>query len=43
MPSLIKLGMESSLVIEIKIALADIGYFVGLTPVENSQFNLDKS
>ena len=43
MPSLIKLDMESSLVIELKIALADTGYFVGLTPVENSQFNLGKS
>jgi len=35
--------MESSLVIELKIALADTGYFVGLTPARNSQFNLDKS
>ena len=35
--------MESSLVIELKIALADTGYFVGLTPVENSQINLGKS
>ena len=43
MPSLIKLDMESSLVIELKIALADTGYFVGLTSVENSQFNLGKS
>ena len=43
MHSLIKLDMESSLVIELKIALADTGYFVGLTPVGNSQFNLDKS
>ena len=39
MPSLIKLDMESSLVIELKIALADTGYFVGLTPAENSQFS----
>jgi len=43
MPSLIKLDMESSLVIELKIALVDIGYFVGLTPAGNSQFNLGKS
>ena len=35
--------MESSLVIELKIALVDIGYFAGLTPVGNSQFNLGKS
>ena len=42
MPSLIKLDMESSLVIELKIALADTGYFVGLTPIGNSQFNLGK-
>jgi hypothetical protein len=35
--------MESSLVIELKIALADTEYFVGLTSVGNSQFNLDKS
>ena len=35
--------MESSLVIELKIALADTRYFIGLTPVENSQFNLGKS
>ena len=31
------------MVIKLKIALADTGYFVGLTPVENSQFNLGKS
>ena len=43
MSSLIKLDMESSLVIELKIALANTGYFVGLTPVGNSQFNLGKS
>ena len=35
--------MESSLVIELKIALVDIGYFAGLTPAGNSQFNLGKS
>ena len=34
--------MESSLIIELKIALADTWYFVGLTPVGNSQFNLGK-
>ena len=43
MSSLIKLDMESSLVIELKIALVDTGYFVGLTSVGNSQFNLGKS
>ena len=43
MPSLIKLDMESSLVIELKIILVDTGYFVGLTPAGNSQFNLGKS
>ena len=35
--------MESSLVIKLKIALEDTGYFIRLTPVENSQFNLGKS
>ena len=35
--------MESSLVIELKIALADTGYFVGLTSAGNSQFNLGRS
>ena len=29
--------MEFSLVIELKLAIVDIGYFVGLTPTENSQ------
>ena len=43
MPSLIKLDMKSSLVIELKIALVDIGYFAGLTHAGNSQFNLGKS
>ena len=43
MPSLIKLDIQSSLVIKLKIALVDTSYFVGLTPVENSQFNLVKS
>ena len=37
MPSLLKLDMEFSLVIELKLAVVDTGYFVGLTPVENSQ------
>ena len=37
MPSLIKLDMEFSMVIELKLAVVDTGYFVGLTPVENSQ------
>ena len=35
--------MEFSLVIELKLVVVDIGYFVGLTPIENSQFNLGKS
>jgi hypothetical protein len=35
--------MESSLVIELKIACVDTGYFIGLTPAENSQFNLGQS
>jgi hypothetical protein len=35
--------MESCLVIEIKIVVVDIGYFVGLTPVGNSKINLGKS
>ena len=43
MPSLIKLDIESSLVIELKIALVDTRYFIGPTPVGNSQFNLGKS
>ena len=29
--------MEFSLVIELKIACVDTGYFFGLTPIENSQ------
>ena len=37
MPSLIKLDMEFSLVIELKLVEVDTSYFVGLTPVENSQ------
>jgi hypothetical protein len=37
MPSLIKLDMAFSLVIELKSAIVDTSYFVGLTPVENSQ------
>ena len=36
MPSLIKLDMEFSLVIELKLVVVDTGYFVGLTPIENS-------
>ena len=43
MPSLIKLDMESSLVIELKIVLVNIGYFARLSPTGNSQFNLGKS
>ena len=37
MPSLIKLDMEFSLVIELKLTVVDTGYFVGLTSAENSQ------
>ena len=37
MLSLIKLNMEFSLVIELKLVVVDTGYFVGLTPAENSQ------
>ena len=29
--------MEFSLVIELKLTVLDTGYFVGLTPTENSQ------
>ena len=43
MPSLIKLDMEYSLVIELKIDLVDTGYFVGLTHAGNCQSNLGKS
>ena len=35
--------MEFSLVIELKIAYADTGYFVGLTPIGNSHINIGKS
>jgi hypothetical protein len=35
--------MEPSLVIELKVACVDTGYFIGLTHAENSQFNLGKS
>ena len=42
MSYLIKLDIGSSLVIELKIALADTRYFVG-HPTKISQFNLDKS
>ena len=37
MISLIKLDMEFTLVIELKLAVLDTGYFVGLTLAENSQ------
>ena len=37
MPSLIKLYMEFSLFIELKLAIVDTAYFVGLTPAKNSQ------
>ena len=42
MPSLIKLDMEFSLVIELKLAVVNTGYFVGLTPAENSQIQSEK-
>ena len=42
MPSLIKLDMEFSMVIELKLAVVDTGYFVGLTPAENSQTKIGK-
>jgi hypothetical protein len=42
MPSLIKLDMESILVIELRIAHVDTGYFVRLTPAENSQYQFGK-
>jgi hypothetical protein len=35
--------METSLVIELKIVVVDIGYFVGLTPAGNCKINLSKS
>ena len=35
--------MEFSLVIELKLAVVDTGYFVGLTPAENSQTQIGKS
>jgi hypothetical protein len=35
--------MESSFVIELKVACVDTRYFVGLTPAGNFQFNLGKS
>ena len=34
--------MESSLVIELKIACVDTSYFAGLTPIENSQIQFGK-
>jgi hypothetical protein len=37
MPSSIKLDIEFSLVVELKLALVDIRYFVGLTPAGNFQ------
>ena len=37
MHSLIKLDMEFSLVIELKLVVVDIGYFAELTSAENSQ------
>ena len=34
--------MKFSLVIELKLAVVDTGYFVGLTPAENSQTQFGK-
>ena len=34
--------MEFGLVIELKIACVDTGYFVGLTPVANYQIQFEK-
>jgi hypothetical protein len=34
--------MEFNLVIELKLVLLDTGYFIGLTPAENSQTQLGK-
>ena len=42
MSSLIRLDMEFSVVIELKLAIVDTGYFVGLTPAENSQTQFGK-
>ena len=42
MPSLIKLDMEFSLVIELKLAVVDTSYFVGLAPAQNSQTQFGK-
>jgi hypothetical protein len=36
MPFLIKLDMESSLFIELKLTIVDTRYFARLTPAENS-------
>jgi hypothetical protein len=37
MPSSIKLDIEFSLVVELKLAVVDTGYFVRLTPIGNFQ------
>ena len=42
MPSLIKLDMEFSLVIELKLVVVDTGYFIELTPAEISQTQIGK-
>ena len=42
MPTLIKLDMEFSLIIELKLAIIDTGYFIGLIPIENSQTQIGK-
>ena len=34
--------MEFSLVIELNVACVDTGYFIGLTPAENSQIQFGK-
>ena len=35
--------MEFSLVIELKLVVVDTGYFVGLTPIENSQTKIGEA
>ena len=42
MSFLIKLDIEFSLVIELKLAVVYTCYFVGLTPAENSQTQFGK-
>jgi hypothetical protein len=42
MSSSIKLDIEFSLVVEIKLTVVDTGYFVGLTPIGNFQTQSEK-